>query len=570
MRYQCVQCDEKFELRDGEEQRCPKCMRVHGLRPLATESSASPERSRVIPLIAAGALLLAAAGGGYFWYQRQQVPSDPAELARRPLPASALSAELERRGLKAEPLASLLEADDAVERFAERAVSGQSSDADKAAAVVKALRARASAQAYVPWSLSDPRAEPPRTAAETLAALAKDGARLQLYPLEIAALGVAALRAVDVPAMLAEVRGVTGERAPLDASGRFGYFAIALADKPQTQLFDAYGGRSPFAAEGQALRSDIEAVGAALSLRASSRLAQNEDPGAALRDADAAIKLLPGSAAVRTARGTVLLANAAADLGESELKAAAQMAPDAARRNIMAMLNLTQGQGEVAAREVSQALAERPDFALGHVTLAAVHLSAGEREQARAALEKAEALDPNLSAVLLTWSQFYASAGQNEQALSYAKRAVDAKPKDPQARLLLAGLYRQAARYDDMRTEARAVLELTPASSRERMRELIGRLLGPTALEPGVEDTGASAAPAAPDAADNAAPGEAPAAAAPGGSQLRAPSSGDGSRLRLLDGQGAGDPSTGTLKAQDGAPKLKLTQPGTGLSLGDP
>lgn len=568
MRYQCVQCDEKFELREGDEQRCPKCMRVHGLRPLATDSTAAPKRANTVPLIAASALLIAAAAGGYYWYQRQQVPSDPAALARQPLSPSALSAELERRGIKGEPLARLLEADDAVERFAERATSGQGSDADKAAAVVKALRARATAQAYVPWSLSDPRAEPPRTAAETLAALAKDGARLQLYPLELAALGVAALRAVDVPAMLAEVRAVTGERAPLDASGRFGYFAVALAGGPKAQLFDVYGGRAPFAAEGAALRSDIEAVGAALSLRANARLVQNEDPAAALRDADAAIKLLPSSAAVRTSRGTVLLANAAADLGEAELKAAAQMAPDAARRNIMAMLNLTQGQTENAAREVSQALAEKPDFALGQVTLAAVHLASGEREQARAALDKAEALDPGLSAVLLTWSQFHASAGQNEQALSYAKRAVEAKPKDPQARLLLAGLYRQAARYDDMRKEARAVLELTPAASKGRMRELIGRLLGPTALEPSVEDT--TDAPGAEVAADTAPSSDAPAAAAPGGLQLRAPGSGEGSRLRLLDGQGAGDPSTGTLKAPDGAPKLKLTQPGTGLSLGNP
>ena len=234
---------------------------------------------------------------------------------------------------------------------------------------------------------------------------------------------------------------------------------------------------------------------------------------------------------MRTARGTVLLANAAGDLGEAELKAAAQMAPDAARRNIMAMLHLTQGQGEVAAREISQALAESPDFALGQVTLAAVHLSAGEREQARAALEKAESLDPKLGAVLLTWSQFYASAGQNEQALTYARRAVEAQPKDPQGRLLLAGLYRQAARYDAMREEARKVIELTPGPSKDRMRELIGRLLGPTALEPAADEPSAPAAPAA----------DAPAPAAPDSAddlQLRAPGSGDSSRLRLLDGQG--------------------------------
>jgi tetratricopeptide (TPR) repeat protein len=566
MRYLCVHCDEKFELAEGAEPRCPRCLRLHGLRALSEAPAASrPGAARRGVLVAVcGAALLAAGAAGYFLYQREQVEPEPAELSRTPLSRRALDRALERRAVKGEALAGLLEPDDAVERFAERAAASASGGADKARALVKALQARAAAKAFVVQPLSEPRAEPPRTAGQVASAIARDGAREQLYPLEVAALAVAALRALDVPAMLAEVHDVSGERAPLDPSGRFGYFAVALIGErgAAPQLVDAYGGRAKLAPRGQAVLSDIEAVGAALSLRAGARLARNEDPAQALRDADAAVALLPGSPSVRTQRATVLLASAASEPGTAELQAAAQIASDSARRNNLAMLHLARGDGERAAREVSQALAEHPDYALAHVTLAAVQLASGEREQARAALQRAEALQPDLHALALTWAQFHASAGQLDAALSYAERAVKARPEDPQSRLLLGGLYRQAARYDAMREQARAVMQRTPAALQSRMRELIGRLLGPTALEPATDTEDTDTQPA-PDA-------DAPRA----GSQTlkldEAPGAQQGTRLRLLDRESGGDPGTGPLKAQDGAPTLRLKEPGTGLTLPAP
>ncbi len=425
--------------------------------------------------------------------------------------------------------------------------------------MVKALQARAAAGAFATSPLSDPRPEPPLTAAQTLSAIAKDGARKQLYPLEVVALAVSALRTLDVPAMVAEVHDISGERAPLDPAGRFGYFAVALVPEQAgaaPQLFDAYGGRAKLAATGHAVLSDIEAVGAALSLRAGARLARNEDPAQALSDADAAVKLLPGSPAVRTQRGTVLLASAASEPGAAELEAAAQIARDPARRNNLAMLYLAKGDTERAAREVSQALEAHPDFALAHVTLAAVQLSSGEREQARAALQRAETLEPELHALALTWAQFHASAGQLEPALSYAERAVKARPLDPQGRLLLAGLYRQASRYDEMRREARAVMDRTPVALQSRMRELIGRLLGPTALEVDSESEGAEANRGGDDAQQRL--------------ELDAPGAATGSpRLRLGDTDPSA-PGAGALKAPDGAPTLRLKEPGTGLTLPPP
>jgi tetratricopeptide (TPR) repeat protein len=564
MRYLCVHCDEKFELEAQHELRCPKCMRVHGIRQLADSAAvvARSPRNRV-RLGAIATLLVLAAAGAYMLWRRELGP-DPATLASSPLAARVLQRELERASVQAGPLVRLLEPDAQVERFALRASAGQSDAHGKAVAVVNALRARASRAAFVPWSLSDPRIGSLRTAAQVLAAISKDGAQQQLYPLELAALAVAALRAVSVPAMLAEVYAWPGEHVPLDPSGRFGYFAPALLQPhAAARVLDAYGGRPEQPSCAQcAVLSDLQAVGAGLALMASQRLAANEDPAIALRDADAAVKLLPSSPSVRSARGAVLLANGASDLGQGELEAASQMRPDAARRNNLAMLYLATGDGERAAREVAQVLEQQPDFALGHATLAEIHLSRGEREQARTELEKAEALDPKLTSLALTWAQFHAAVGENEQAIAQGRRALEARPNDPQTHLVLARIYRQAARYEDMRAEARAVLALVPQALSSRTRALIERFLGPTALEGGGE----------PSAASGASPNQAGPSALPEPGRLdlsQAPAA-DHARMRLLDSSDSSPsaPSDGTLKHAGEPTKLRLSESGKQLHLG--
>jgi tetratricopeptide (TPR) repeat protein len=561
MRYLCVHCDEKFELSAQDELRCPKCMRVHGIRQLADAAAPAERRPRGrAGALAVVALLVIAAAGAYLLWKREQSP-DPATLASTPLSQHVLQRELERAAVQAGPLIRLLEADAQVERFAERASAGQTDPHAKAVAVVKALRERGARAAFVPWSLTDPRIGPPMPAAQVLAAISKDGARQQLYPLELAALAVAALRAVSVPAMLAEVYTWPGEHAPLDPSGRFGYFALALPQgNGAARVLDAYGGRP----EQQrcadcAVLSDVQAVGAGLALMASQRLAANEDPALALRDADAAVKLLPSSASARSARGAVLLANGASDLGQGELEAAAQMKPDAARRDNLAMLYLAMGDGERAAREVAQVLEQQPDFALAHITLAEIHLARGERELARTELGTAERLDPKLPSLSLTWAQFHAAAGENEQAIEQARRALQARPNDPQTHLVLARIYRQAARYEDMRAEARAVLALVPPAVASRTRALIERLLGPTALE-------SSAEPSAADEPSPPQPGQG-ALPEPGRLDLSQAPASDHSRMRLLEGSPSA-PSDGTLKHAGDEPRLRLSEPGKRLQLG--
>ena len=545
MRYQCVHCDLTFDAEGGDKPRCPKCMRVHGIRALASSvpapaAGAAARPRRWLPALLVLAVL-AAAGGGYYAYRQRAI--DPNAPASGPLDAEDLAERMKARGVDAGELVSLLEADAAVERFAERAAGGRSSPSEKARAVVDALRKRAAAQAFVPWSLSEARPGAPHTAAKTLAAISKDGARQRLYPLEVAALGVAALRALDVPAMLAEAFSAAGERTPLDPSGRLGYFAIALPAEngAAEMLFDPYGGRAKLGEH--ALLQDPQALGAALSLRALGRLEANEDPALALRDADAAVALLPTSPSVRSARGTALLLSGASEPGRGELQAAAQMRPDGPRRNNVAMLALAMGDAERATRELSQALEREPDFALGHVTMAAVHLARGERDQARAELDKAQALDPALPALQLSYAELHASGGQLEQAIVEAQRAVDARPGNPQARLLLARIYREAGRYDAMREQARKVLALAPAALQDRTRDLLRRLLGPSALEQDPQPS-ADSEPAVPDSTDAlklAPPGAAPAA-----------------------------PGAGTLQGAPAEPKLRLTDPGARLKLDQP
>ncbi|HKP64921.1 MAG TPA: hypothetical protein VJV78_49650, partial [Polyangiales bacterium] len=272
---------------DGDDKpRCPKCLRQHGLRQIeraATGPTAAQTRASSWIVLA----VLAAGAGGYFlWYRSQSKASHAPQLDAEVLRDRAR----QTAGIDVADAADLLHADDAIKAFAEKATSGKSSDDDKAKAIVQAIQARAKAQAFVQWSLNEPRETAALTAAQTWQALAKDGARQKLYPLEVAALGVAALRSADVKAQLVEVRSWSGERAPLDASGRIGYYAIGLAQPtsnealpPTFHVFDVYGGRGqPPAAADVAAVSDEQALGALLALRGLQRLIHASDPTGAL------------------------------------------------------------------------------------------------------------------------------------------------------------------------------------------------------------------------------------------------------------------------------------------------
>jgi hypothetical protein len=498
MRYLCVHCDAPFEAEDPDKPRCPSCLRTQGLRPLQERAASASGRARW-PWVVGAVVLCGAAAAGYFVLRPQASIEGPTPMS--PLSDEELAARLVKASVDAGPAVRLLHAGAAVRAFAEPAVAGAATPADKAAAVAKAIAARASAQAFVRPPLVEVRPEPAvRGAEETATALGEDGARHALFPLEVTALGVAALRSVGVPAMLAEVYAFAGDTRPADPSGRVGYFAVALPKSGGGfTIHDVYAGRTVQPAAGDfAVLDDLAAVGMALSLSALVSMAANEEPTVAVALVDAAAALAPSSPSVRCARGTVLLASSGTDEGVREMEAAAQLRRDGPRRNNLAMIYLAKGERDRGAKEVSLALEQFPDFAAAHVTLASVHLAAFEREQARAELERAEALEPGTAMLLLAWAQYHASGNELPQALVRAKAAVALRPDDPQTHLTLARMYRLASDFDPMRVEAHRVMELTAQSQRDRMRELLEAVLGPTALETPVEvaevpDAGAAA-----------------------------------------------------------------------------
>jgi tetratricopeptide (TPR) repeat protein len=543
MRYLCVHCDHRFEVETGASapKRCPSCMRATGLEPVREDAAqagkaAAPAPRRRLWLGAAALLLLA--GGVAFALSRdaRSTPrSGPAALSH-----DELKAELAQQQVAAGPLEKLLVADAALERFAEQAAAGKASPAARADAVFAALRARAKAAAFVPWTLAEPRPTPVLTANQALSAI-KDGARLELYPLELSALMVAALRALDVPALVAELPDPKGARAPLDASGYLGYFVAAVPTgagegSAGLRFYDVYAGKQLNAPVQANVLSDSAAIGAALALRALHENAYLADPRAALASSSHALRLAPSLPSVRTVRGAVVLTEKMVEQGLQEFQAARELRGDAARLHNLANVMLVTQEVEKAQSVLSAALDKAPDFAAAHVTLATLLMLRGELEQAHTELRKAEELAPSLAGVQWGFAEYALRQGDRDEAMARAGRALSPRPSFD-ARIRYAVLLRQAGKFEEMRQVAEQLLAQTPAYRKDDIREVLGAVLGPTALEP--------AAPAQPDlGADDLA-------------DLGGP------KLELERPAGAGSAAS----SASGAAKLRLRDPSQGLQL---
>lgn len=486
MRFLCVQCDESFE--SGEERpRCPKCMRIHGIQPLGAGGTTTEGRSRAGLYGLVGFVALAGVAAAVLLGRGDDGASEG---------AAGVVAKLEVKGVDVGELSAVLEADEPIAAFAQKAIAGHGDPVARARAVSAGLRARADKQAFVPWSLADPREAPPMVAAKVWSAIAEDGARQKLYPLEVSALAVAALRAVDVPAQVVEIQGYEGDRAPLDPSGCIGYYGVGVPaagagsdpkagpDATGLTVFDPYGGRETTPKSGGVVPlSDGEVLAAALGLRALQAAVWKADSSAALVDVEAALSLWPNSASLRSARAVALAAGGGVREGERALEAAAQLRADAPRLNNLATYALQRGDVDTASKRVTGALERAPEFAAARVVLAGVHLAQGEPELAKAELDQAQRLDPDLPTLALGWAQYFAAKGDFDEAVRRAERAVELRSKQPLLHLTLGRLYRAAGRYDDLRRAARKALALTPQSRRSEMRQMIKAVLGPTALE---------------------------------------------------------------------------------------
>lgn len=506
MRYLCVHCDHRFEQDKDAKPRCPKCMRRHGLEAL-DEPGASRRRLPRWAWLGGVVGVVALLGGGYAWWSHVTPGAVSGEVPLAPLDRSDLRDWLAHRKVEASDLTKLLLADDAVEAFADEATAGADGPKEKAEALVAHVADRADKRAFVPWATSHPRDEPLRTGAETASALGDEGARHKLYPLEVAALAVAALRAEDVPAMVVEAWEFSGDRSPPDPSGYFGYYLVGVwpggepnADEKPV-LFDPYGARGNAPSDG-GLRvlDDLGAIAAALTHQAAHELVHRGETATALTLVEDALALDSRAPQAHTVRGAVLLQTGGPQEGAKEFDAAAELRADAPRRKNLAGLLMAQNKVDEASEEIAAALDQYPDYADAHAMLAAIHLAERDAERARSDLEKAERLNPRLPNLPQVWAQYHLTQGDVDRAVQSAQRAIERRPHDWQTRVHAAQVYRAASRPDDMRRQVRKVLEMVPSSREPAMRRMIEQLLGPTALdEPGdellAEDDSPSALP---------------------------------------------------------------------------
>jgi tetratricopeptide (TPR) repeat protein len=547
-------------------------MRRNSIEPL--EGAAERKRVPRWAVPAAVAAVLVLAGGGYAWWAWVTPGQVSGEVPLRPLGARDLRDWLAHEKVEPGDLRALLEPDDAVEAFAKKATANAKDPVAKARAVAEALGARSRKNAFVAWATSHPRPEPMRTASQTVDALQADGARHRLYPLEVASLAAAALRAVNVPAMLVEAWAFPDDRSPADPSGHFGYFLVGVwpsgdptSDAPPA-LFDPYGARGSDPEErGHRVLTDLQAIAAAMTTEAARVLVDEGDTAAALRLVEAAVRLDRRSPSARTVRGAVLLQTGGVEEGTRELEAAADLRRDGPRRKNLAALLVARNELEAASREITAALEQYPDYADAHAMVAALYLNDGETERARTELETAERLDPHLPNLPQIWSQYHAVRGDFDRAVDRAEEAIRRRPHDWQVRLHAAQVYRAASRYDAMRREAHKVLEMVPEAQRQALEQLIKQVLGPTALDTPLDD---ALAEADDDTLDEALPD-------PGGLKLEgsgllgegSPRGASGARLGGSGGSfdlSGGEPADPLILGADPS-KLKLRSPGQRLQL---
>lgn len=481
MQHRCTACKEVFDVPEGDRPRCPKCLRIHDV--VAIEKPSSKVSRNRGPIIFF--LIIAVSAGAYgtwYWSQGEEETDEEVPVQIGPLSVEDLRSHLKRRHVKQSELVVPFESSKEVETFAREATHGAASVQEKAQALLEAIRGLLDENNELYVSIA-PRAISPLSPTKTLERLQGEEA-FTPYSYELAALMVAGCRAVDVPAVLAEVYQFEATKRPADASGTQGYFAAAIprgegSSYRRPVFYDPASGRAGDSAAGEAdVLTDLEAVSALLTLKALDLVARSGDRVGAERFATLAVRLRPGGATARAARGTVrmLAGTSELELGAAleDYEQALRNRPDPQRKVLVARILLAMNQPARAEELVRSALTDADEFAAAHGLMGVLHVARQNFEEAQASLDQAERLEPRDPHIALLWVQYHIGQQDLLTAAEVARAVVDRVPDDPQPRLLLAQVLYQDARYGAAEEQFRELLRRNPDNS--QLREVLRQM----------------------------------------------------------------------------------------------
>lgn len=495
MKYRCVSCDHVFEHEGADKPRCPRCLGIHEIEPVAAREPKAPapeKRRRYRWLIAA--IIVALGVGAYLTYPYISGMGDGD--GAQPLEGDLLRAAMVRAGVPEADVVLPFEITARIRAFAERAVDGRD-DAEALEALVSALADLKKQGRWSQHQQRTPRIEDPMTADALLAAL--EGAQEKPYQAtsyELACLLLAAARAVEVDAHLAQIFSFEGRKAPADQAGKLGRYGVTLGrgtPKEPPPLFDPFELRTGKAARADLLvLGDEAAVGPFYAHESLARLTARKTSEALVLN-DLAIKLDPGCALFRSGRGLIFLASGAGEEAIAEFEKAIKRRDDPVSRvNLAEVLLAVQPMGDRAKSELEAALSKMPDYVRARVFLSGVYLMRGELEAAESELGTAERLAPDSPEVAFGWAGYYAAKHDGDQAIAKGQQAVRLGGEDLESLVRLAQIYAATARFDEMRATLDRALALSDSKEVAAViEEMFGYSREDASDDDGAADAGA-------------------------------------------------------------------------------
>lgn len=478
-RYLCVNCDLGFDVdpTSDAEIRCPRCMRKNLVeQPRSEVVKPSPVRFVVLGL---AAVVAAALVGGYALWSRTRPTNVGENVPRTPLDEGELRGHLRRLGVDTPENRALF-------------ANGRDVDALFGALARKkpTLAVAAMRQALERYVAShrlegaSPRGE--RTGAflapNAMARALRGRGRVAASSIEATLLAVVALREADVDARVAEVFAYSDGGVP-DPSGFSGrYFVEVPADSGHGRtLVDVFApnGRTGVPRRGATRTlNDVEAVAAAMTVRALVSATRDHDAQAGLASVEDALRLDPRSVCARSTRAMLLAMTGAIPQATEEAVAAEAIRADPPRLLFHASLLLASGEGAQAEALVQRAVTASPDFVQAHAMLATLALARSRTDEARVELERVQRDDPENEALPNLWAGYYLLTGNPDEAARQLDRLVAQHPNDPMVRVQAAYTFVQGGMRERALLQLRAALAMVQGEERSALLERIGQTFG--------------------------------------------------------------------------------------------